>query len=106
VTDSYLNYYYWGIDLPGTTRSQASALLDAAKLNEWAKYGSLVDPSQFLTLHLDKQSVEMLLSALQSVAGAGLPEDNLVFAAGIRAMIEELQNWTAFAATDAPGNPE
>ncbi len=97
MTDSYSNYYYWGVDLPGISQSEASGLLDAAKANDWARYGSLVDPAHFLTLHLDKDSVDMLLSALQSVVVAGLPDDNVVFAAGIRAMIEEFQNWTTYS---------
>jgi hypothetical protein len=100
VSDIESNYY-WGIDLPGLTEPQAADLLAAAKQKSWGEFGYLVDPSTSLTLHLDRGSVEILLSALQNVAAVGLPEENTVFAAGVRSMIELFEEWTESATSSA-----
>ena len=92
--------YYWGIDLPGLTETQATSLLAAARQETWGGLGYLVDPSTSLTLHLDRGSVEILLSALRSATGGGFPGVDKDLDAGVRSLIEIFEDWTEFTTAD------
>ena len=102
MTDVYSNYYYWGLDFPGMTRAEADALLNREKVRVGGINGLLVNPSIFLTQHMDKETVEALLSELKRGISEVLPENNSARHPGIRAMIEEFENWLQFASGMGP----
>ena|ERR1700680_1041311 len=61
---SYDIWPYWTVDLPGLSRTKAHELLAMAEQAGMSFGGTIVDPAQFLTLHLDRQTVESLYRAL------------------------------------------
>jgi hypothetical protein len=63
---TYDGWPYWSIDLPGLSRSKAHALLNVAEDMGISFGGTLVDPAKFLTLHLDRPTVESAYRALTS----------------------------------------
>jgi hypothetical protein len=62
------DWQYWAIDLPGLTQVQAEELLGMAEKAGMSFGGTTVDPSQFLTFHIDRATVESLYNALSSIA--------------------------------------
>ena len=58
------SWRYWSVDLPGLSRSSAEELLRIAERAGMSTAGSLVDPAQFLTAHLDRDTVEAVYAAL------------------------------------------
>lgn len=89
-------WHYWSVDLPGLDRAQAEELLGMAERAGISFFGrsflgTTVDPEQFLTLHLDRPTVETLVRALKAVpSDRSSPEEADQIAAGIR---EGLQEW-------------
>ena len=69
---------YWALDVPGLTHDQAIRLASLVADSQVGLPASLVDPSQFLTLHLDRESVQVLRAALGAIntneVGIGLME--------------------------------
>ena len=59
VTDSN-GRYYWGIDVPGLTADQAAALVVVVGDTFPDLQGLPVDPAEFLTLSMDRATVEIL----------------------------------------------
>jgi hypothetical protein len=55
---------YWSVDLPGLSRSNAQQVLETAERSGLSFGGTLVDPAQFLTLHLDGPTVEAVHAVL------------------------------------------
>jgi hypothetical protein len=55
---------YWSVDLPGLSRLNAQQVLEMAERSGLSFGGTLVDPAQFLTLHLDRPTVEAVYVAL------------------------------------------
>ena len=58
---------YWAIDIPGLTEPQAALLAAHIADGPMGLSASLVDPAQFLTLHLNRESVEAISSALACI---------------------------------------
>jgi hypothetical protein len=58
---------YWSIDLPGLSRSSAEELLQVAQQEDLSVSGLLVDPALFLTLHIDRETVDAVCNALSRV---------------------------------------
>jgi hypothetical protein len=78
---------YWSIDIPGLTESQADELLALARANDFGD-GVAVGPREWLTMHLDRGSVQTLLDALLRHAEAG---------ADVGGLAEEMQEWLGTA---------
>ena len=59
---------YWSMDVPGLTEAEAKELLEwvEAKQLGWFGSASAVDPASFLTLHLDRDSAQMIYDGLMS----------------------------------------
>lgn len=104
MTDPYADYYYWSLDFPGMTRSQANELLNREKSRFGGVNGSPVDPGNFLTLHMDRETVEGLLFALKEHISHGSPDDRSAREAGIRSMVEEFENWLRFSSRGSQNN--
>ncbi|WP_203338305.1 hypothetical protein [Nocardioides limicola] len=56
---------YWSIDIPGLSEKQAGMLLEYASA-QFGLRGSAVDPSIWLTRHLDVGTVEAVVRRLSS----------------------------------------
>jgi hypothetical protein len=84
------DWHYWSLDLPGLTETQAVNLLGVVKGKGLAE-ASIVDPRKFLTLHLDRVTVECLRDALKVVSNiSGLPSGTNRVCAG---MMEDFGEW-------------
>jgi hypothetical protein len=81
--------YYWSVDIPGLTAEPAAMLADRAIADGYS--ASTVDPRDFLTLHMDHGTVEILRDALTAIPGR----------AGSQALLDLLSDW--LAAVDAAG---
>lgn len=81
--------YYWSVDAPGLTAESAALLADMAIADGYA--ASTVDPGHFLTMHMDRGTVEILRDALTARPGG----------TGGQALLELLSDW--LAAVDAAG---
>lgn len=57
---------YWSVDLPGLTESGAAELVNRADEFGVPDGGDVVDPHTFLSLHLDRQTVEAMVESLRS----------------------------------------
>lgn len=66
MTDSEGVWPYWAVDLPGLSRPQAEELLGIAQQAGMSYGGTTVDPREFLTLHLDRDTVLTILWALNA----------------------------------------
>lgn len=64
AASEHVDWWYWSLDLPGLTHDGAAALLRFAEQNG-ESFGSLVDPGEFLTVHLDRDTVETICAALK-----------------------------------------
>jgi hypothetical protein len=66
--------YYWSVDIPGLTEGQAQSLLDCCP----DLSGTAVDPRQWFTVHMDRETAEVLRTALldleRNSIGVGLRE--------------------------------
>lgn len=85
---------YWTVDLPGLDREGAEQVLGWAKSRRLGEGGSLVDPAAFLTLHLDRDTVETLVAALSaSAAETGGPEQGDVGRVIAGGILEVFRDW-------------
>jgi hypothetical protein len=57
---------YWSVDLPGLSQAQAVEMISAAERAGLPSGGAAIDPREFLTMHLDRRTVEDLHHALTS----------------------------------------
>jgi hypothetical protein len=87
---------YWALDIPGLTRSQAEELQSFVKDSGVSDFVTVVDPSAFLTLHLDRDSSAALLRAvdLQRSGAVGQAEEAVV----LDGLSETLADWLRLAA--------
>jgi hypothetical protein len=94
MKDADSSWPYWSIDLPGLSRSSAEELLQVAEQGGLSVSGSLVDPALFLTLHIDRETVDAVCAALSRVdwsdAVAGQPAAPIVN--GFRELLQEWLN--------------
>lgn len=75
--------HYWSIDFPGLTGVDAQRICDLVRRSGLAYGGILADPDAFLTLHMDRSTVETLAEAL---AGARTT-------AGVQSLRETFDVW-------------
>ena len=80
--------YYWSVDIPGLTAGPAALLADRAIADGYP--ASPVDPRDFLTMHMDRGTVEILRDALTALPGR---------TGGSQGLLEILSDW--LAAVDA-----
>jgi hypothetical protein len=88
----YEGGYFWAVNLPGLTREQAEKLLVMAERAGMSFGGSTVNPSEFLTLHLDRASVEILFEALGAAQDARKPSEP-ADAHALASLRDELRQW-------------
>lgn len=74
---------YWSVDIPEMTRGQAEELLALLVKSNSSLQGIPVDPAKFLTVHMDRDSVNVIRHAL-----AGDPIENSI-ADGLIEIIDE-----------------
>jgi hypothetical protein len=82
--------FYWSIDIPGMTANQAQQVISAIKGRGLALEPLLVDPANFLTLHLDRESVETMAAGLAEVRSNPISD-------GLRESLEDWLTWRADA---------
>ena len=94
MKDADSSWPYWSVDLPGLSRSSAEQLLQVAQHEGLSVSGSLVDPALFLTLHVDRETVDAVCAALSRVdwpdAVAGQQVSAIVN--GFRELLQEWRN--------------
>lgn len=87
--------YYWAVDLPGLSRMDAESIIDLAQQRGFAAGVSTVDPSESMTLYLDRDTVTDLADILRSVGQPGQPK---------HPMLENFEHWLAYSDSKAPQN--
>ena len=75
---------YWSVDIPEMTRYQAQELLTLLAKSNPTLHGIPVDPAKFLTIHMDRDSVNAIRHAL-----AGDPIENSI----TEGLIEIIDEW-------------
>jgi hypothetical protein len=87
----------WALDVPGLTRAQADELVSFIKDGGISAFASAVDPADFLTLHLDRETAASLLGAI-SRGGHADPLSDSVNLAGLS---EVVSDWLDRVADDS-----
>lgn len=80
----------WAIDFPGLSRKQALDIANFVLEARLAENAIPADPALFLTLHLDRPTVEALVRAASSALRA---LDGGTDAPVLRGMIEDFEEW-------------
>lgn len=76
-------YPYWSIDVPGLDEEDAKELVLLA--GERSGNGAtVIDPSHWLTLHMDRETVEIIASALRQCGDEKA-----------QSLLEEMDEWLA-----------
>jgi hypothetical protein len=67
------------VEVPGLTEEEAKQLAEFAQTKQLGWFGSadLVDPAAALTLHLDRDSAQMLYDGLMNNPATATPEHGL-----------------------------
>jgi hypothetical protein len=89
---------YWSVDIPGMDEEQGLKILEAAERLGLKQGNSLLNPALFLSLHIEKTTVEALIRALdvaQANAASELDDHQ-----SWRSMQEILKEWTDQALDD------
>lgn len=60
------DFPYWSIDIPGLREGQAAEVAELIQQSDAEIVPTLVDPKLWLTLHLDRETVEAMRDALMS----------------------------------------
>jgi hypothetical protein len=81
---------YWAVDLPGLTEEGAAAILAAAKRLDLVGPSAL-DPTTFLTIAMDRDTVIALATVLRRA-----PEPDDV----VTGVLEAFDAWIAYSAPD------
>jgi hypothetical protein len=90
---------YWSLDLPGLSQAKAQELLGMAERAGMSFGGTLVDPAQFLTLHVDRPTVEVIrdvLSRRRESSDMASQSDGVM----INGFIELLEEWLSDSPED------
>lgn len=82
---------YWSIDAPGLDADGAEALAEAARGFSGVVGVSVVDPSLWLTRHLDAQTVQLLVTALSAAIGGGHLSDAAAWE--VTQMLDDHRQW-------------
>lgn len=78
--------FYWSLDIPSMTAGQALQAISAIKEKGLGLEPLLVDPANFLTLHLDRESVQAMVDGLAGVRSDPVND-------GLRESLEEWLTW-------------
>ncbi|MFB6520281.1 hypothetical protein [Streptomyces sp. NPDC056401] len=84
------DFPYWGIDIPGLRKGQAVEVAELIQQSDAEIVPTLVDPKLWLTLHLDRETVEVMRDALMS-AGQTIVTTSLIES------FDEWLDWSADA---------
>ena len=90
---------YWSLDLPGLSGAKAQELLKIAERSGMSFGETLVDPAQFLTMHLDGPTVEAIHDAL-SRTRESTDKANQSAAVLVTGFIELLEEWLSDSRED------
>lgn len=82
---------YWSVDAPGLSAAGAAELASAARRMSGVVGAVEVDPDAWLTQHLDRETVETLVSALSIALAVGGFDPSVTW--GIQQLVEDLQGW-------------
>jgi hypothetical protein len=82
---------YWSVDIPGMTRAQLQDLLAWLAEAHPSLHGIPADPKEVMTVHLDRDSVQVIRQAL-----AGLSVSDAI----AKGLIEVIDEWIAQANDD------
>ena len=81
--------YYWNVDIPGLTEVQAGSLVTSLP----GLPGSTIDPRQWFTVHMDRETAKVLRLAL-----LGLGRDGI--GVGLRESVDDWLISTGFEVDD------
>jgi hypothetical protein len=87
--------FYWSLDIPGMRADQALQVVSTIKASGLALEALLVNPANFLTLHLDRESVETIVAGLAEVRSNPVSD-------GLR---ESLEDWLIWLGDDCREGP-
>jgi hypothetical protein len=86
MTDASPSDSYWSVDIPGLTEGQAKAIADNSEGLGYFGTGHAVDPHRWLTMHMDRWTVEFLERAVNDL----LKRDVLAEGGGL---LETYRGW-------------
>jgi len=78
----------WAVDMPGLTRLDAHELVRFVRDSGVTEFATAVDPADFLTLHLDYDTVRSLLQAISPRGDPAAPGEG-VSLAGLSEVLAE-----------------
>ncbi|HEY2742886.1 MAG TPA: hypothetical protein VGI69_11985 [Gaiellaceae bacterium] len=86
--------HYWSLDVPGLTGAEARQIVEWVEANSagWFGKASPLDPREWLTLHLDRESAKTLHVAL-----TGIDEPN----GSGQGLTEAIREWLQWSAADS-----
>lgn len=70
--------FYWHVDIPGLTEERAESLVARYP----GMHGTVVDPKQWFTAHMDRETAEVLRNALLTLGSDGI-------GVGLREIVDE-----------------
>jgi hypothetical protein len=79
----------WALDIPGLGRSDAERLASFVRDSGVSEFATAVDPGDFLTLHLDRDTARSLLQAISLRDDPG----RRVNAVSLEGLSEVLTEW-------------
>jgi hypothetical protein len=86
--------HYWDLDIPGLDGEEARHLASVIKDHSDVQQVILSDPSLFLTLRLDKRTVEALVQAVTVALREVMDDEDKGVLSGLR---EDFDEWLATA---------
>jgi len=90
--DEEADFPYWSIDMPGLDERRAAELADLVRRSDAGIVPTLVDPRLWLTVHLDRETVEVIRDALASAPAT----------ATTAALVESFDEWLDSSADAGP----
>lgn len=80
---------YWSVVVPGMTEEQADWLLSEGGKGPHGLLGSVVDPTYFLSLHIDRHSAEVLKEALLLLESGSAGTEAKGIGRGLREAVDD-----------------
>ncbi|MBI1379015.1 MAG: hypothetical protein GC157_16270 [Frankiales bacterium] len=87
----------WTLDVPGLTRAQADELVSFIQDSGMSDFATAVDPANFLTLHLDRETAASLRRAISRAGNTDRSPDSVDLAG----LSEVLSDWLDHVADDS-----
>lgn len=87
------DFPYWSIDMPGLDERRAVELAGLVRRSVDGIVPTLVDPKLWLTLHLDRETAEVIREALASATPTAVTSS----------LVESFDEWLDQAAQDGEG---